>query len=592
MSLIHFKNVYLRYSEFPLFDHVSLRIAKKEKVAIIGRNGAGKSTLLKLIQGQLQPDSGSIERNHGLITMMPQDIPRDLQETPFEYLSQASATETIADYQVRRVLSQLRLPESTPMSELSGGQIRRCLLGFSLVQEPDILLLDEPTNHLDLESIQWLESFVLKSNLTIIIISHDRHFLESVSNKIIEVDRGNVTEWDGSYSSFLDFKEQELEVEKKQNALFDKRLSEEEIWIRQGIKARRTRNEGRVRALEKMRNQFRERRQQQGTIKLQQHDKLQSGKRVFVAENLSVSIDQQELVTDFSCIIERGEKIGIIGKNGCGKTTLLRCLLGQIPPSSGWVKQGTQLEIGYFDQQRHQLDPDSTVMDSVSAGRSHININGKDKHVISYLQDFLFTPKQAQSKVRSLSGGESNRLLLAKTLATPSNVLILDEPTNDLDIESIELLEEFLVNYSGTLMLISHDRAFLNNVVTSMWAFESMGVVSQYIGGFDDYLRQVKSATTTPNTTAIKSESSEQSLTASKIKISFNERKELKKLPEKIEKIEAQMTTLQAALLDPDLYSPEKKEKLLHLKKELSIKEESVSELYERWEYLMSLDEG
>lgn len=594
MSLLHFKQVYLRYSEQPLFDDISFRIEKKDKVAIVGRNGVGKSTLIKVIAAEISPDQGSIERNHGMIATMPQTIPTDLNHTVYDYVAQAAGGEINwqNEHIISKVLSQLQLPEQMSMATLSGGQIRRCLLACALVTEPDILLLDEPTNHLDLESIQWLESFIIKTPITCVIISHDRTLLNSVSNKIIEIDRGNIITWDGDYRSFLSYKEHQLEVEKKQNALFDKRLSEEEVWIRQGIKARRTRNEGRVRVLQKMRNEFAQRRRTQGNLSLQQHGKALSGKRVFLAEKLHIQHQEQTLVKDFSCVIERGEKIGIIGPNGCGKTSLIQCLLGNNPPNNGKIKHGTRLEIGYVDQQRQQLNPKASVMDTVSEGRSHITINGKQKHVISYLQDFLFTPQQAQATVSSLSGGESNRLLLAKTLATSTNVLVLDEPTNDLDIESIELLEEYLISYKGTLLLISHDRSFLNNVVTGIWAFENNGTVQQYIGGYDDYLRQKPDANTIKDIPSKITTSSRKTPNSPPVqKLTFAERKELKKIPEKIERLEKKISALQESLLEPSLYSQDIKQ-LNSLKKQLSETEQAVNELYAKWEELLSRDEA
>ncbi len=589
MSLIYFKHIHLRLTEQALLDNVTLRVEAKDRIAIIGRNGAGKSTLMKLIEGVIEPDSGSIERNVGRISRLAQAVPYDLSGTVEAYVTQEMHRICGQDwgdhYRVARVLSRLQLSPTAALENLSGGQMRRCLLAAALVVEPDLLLLDEPTNHLDLESIQWLEAFLLQSNLTFILISHDRTFLQSVCNQVMELDRGNLIQCKGSYQHFLEHRAQQIKAQEKYESEFNKRLAQEEVWIRQGIKARRTRNEGRVRALQKMRNEVAQRRRQQGSIQFQEQDVHQSGKHVFIVENLSFHFKDKKIIDDFSCVIQRQDKIGIIGPNGCGKSTLIRCLLQEIEPSSGSVKHGTQLQVAYFDQHKQQLDPESLVMDVVSGGRSMIDIHGKSKHIISYCQDFLFTPQQARSKVKFLSGGECHRLLLAKLFSNPANVLVLDEPTNDLDIESLELLEEYLLSYSGTVLLISHDRALLNHVVTSTLVFEGQGQIQHYVGGYDDYLTQRKVDSATP-CGALKLEESETKLTAV-TPLSYSERKELNKLPAKIEKREGEMMRLQEHMSQPE-YFKQPIEVHRQDQEQLAQMQHELDECYHRWEELMN----
>ena len=488
MALIQLKNIHLSFAEAPLFNDLSLQVLRKQRIALIGRNGTGKSTLLKVIQQTLQPDTGLVEGQAHTITALQQDVPLDLSGTVQDFLAASLSTDQAwsSSHTIDRILQELQLPADAHMQDLSGGEVRRCLLAQALIQEPDVLLLDEPTNHMDMPTIQWLEAFLIRSSLTCILITHDRSFLQNVATHIAELDRGELTTWAGDYQSFLQHKTQQLETEERANALFDKRLAQEERWVRQGIKARRTRNEGRVRALQQMRRERAQRREQRGQVKLNAQEQANSGKQVCVAEHISLSFEGKPIIRDFSCIIQRHDKIGIIGHSGCGKTTLIRCLLGQLKPDQGQVTLGTQLEIAYFDQHRHSLDLDATPMDVVAEGRSHIETQGKTKHIMSYLQDFLFSPLQARSQIRTLSGGERNRLLLAKLFSQPANCLVLDEPTNDLDIETLELLEHYLVEFPGTVILVSHDRTFIENVVTQTYHFDKHGHITEHMDHFTD----------------------------------------------------------------------------------------------------------
>lgn len=572
--MIRFHKVSLTLTELPLLHEVSFAVKKGSRLAIIGRNGVGKSTLLKLISGQLAPDSGTIERESIRIGQLQQTVPRDLVGTVYDLV--ASGREREDDWQADSVICStidaLHLDPLAKANELSGGQVRRLLLAKALVNEPDLLLLDEPTNHLDVDSIEWLEKFLCNSSMSVLFITHDRSFLQSVATGILEIDRAKIIDWPQDYASFQKHKEQELVAEETANALFDKRLAQEEVWIRQGIKARRTRNEGRVRALKQMRRERAERRGQSGQLMLSQQDITKSGKQVLLAEDLTLCLGGQTLIEDFSAVVQRGDKVGIVGPNGCGKSTLIRCLLGEIQPSSGRVEQGTQLEIAYFDQHRTQLNPNATLIETVAGGSNTVTVGGKNKHVISYLQDFLFTPDQARGFVRGLSGGESNRLLLAKLFATPTNLLVLDEPTNDLDLESLELLEDYLGDYPGTVLLISHDRSLLNNVVTSTWVFDHQKIID-YVGGYDE--------------TLIAKKLSSDSVFDKKIKrkLSHEERKELNKLPQKIEKLEQKIAGFQALLASNDFYQQSKSEQD-KLNDAFKKAESDLAEAYVRWEKL------
>lgn len=572
--MIRFHKVSITLTELPLLDEASFCVAKGSRLAIVGRNGVGKSTLLKLITGELQPDSGMIEREPIQIAQLQQDVPRDLTGTVYELVASGRQREEDwqADAIIRSTADALHLDIDAQAKQLSGGQIRRCLLAKALVNKPNLLLLDEPTNHLDVESIEWLEQFLCHSSMSVLFITHDRSFLQHVATGILEIDRAKIIHWQGDYLGFQEHKEQQLAAEETANALFDKKLAQEEVWIRQGIKARRTRNEGRVRALKQMRRDRSERRTKTGSLKLFQQELNQSGKQVLVADDLNLTIGEKTLVEHFSCVVQRGDKIGIVGPNGCGKSTLIRCLLGEIAPHSGHVEQGTQLQVAYFDQHRAQLNPNSTLIETVSGGSNTVTVGGKSKHIIGYLQDFLFTPEQARGLVRGLSGGESNRLLLAKLFATASNLLVLDEPTNDLDLESLELLEEYLSDYQGTVLLISHDRSLLNHVVTATWVFDNK-TITEYMGGYDETLIHPK--TTEPSTYEIKVKSS----------LSYEERKELNKLPQKIEKLESKIKNMQAVIAQADFYQQPKTQQD-KMQQQLTEVKEQLAAAYVRWEAL------
>lgn len=609
MSIITLQSVSLNIGNNQLLDNVDLRVDSNEKIVIVGRNGAGKSTLLKLIEGRLQPDTGEVNIAKKVsIAGLTQDVPVQDNEPIYHYLVQSlgdngqllyeyhvalnqNDDETISRLHAEMDQRQLwdMMPKISTMAErlgidinqqmgqLSGGLKRRVLLAQALIAEPTILLLDEPTNHLDIESIEWLEAYLKTYRGAVLFISHDRQFLQQVSNRIVEIDRGQLLSFDCDYLTYLDRREAIKLAEEKHAALFDKKLAQEEAWIRQGIKARRTRNEGRVRALKKMREQYSQRRDQQGQVKTIQTDVKQSGKTVIVADNVSYNIADKRIIKDLSLLIMRGDKLGIIGPNGCGKTTLIQLLLQQIKPDTGSIKLGTQLEVAYFDQYRKQLVDNQSVMNNVADGADYVTINGQKKHVASYLKEFLFTPDKFQQPVSTLSGGEKNRLLLAKLLAKPVNLLVMDEPTNDLDIDTLDILESMLVDYSGTLIVISHDRAFINQVVTSVLVYQGEGRFVEYVGGYDDYLTQRKQFISDEKKVAKKSKSIKQSN-----KLSYNEQQELKKLPERIEQLENIIETLQTKIAEAGYYQQEAliiaedQRQLKELESELEI-------LYSRW---------
>ena len=624
MPLINLQNVLLSYGKPPLIDYVNLVIERGERVCIIGRNGAGKSTLLKIINGQVLPDEGKIERaNDVKVAQLEQSVPQNTTGNVFDVISEGlgkegkliqkfhyltqqlnhdSSPKIFSDLEqcqaeldridgwdinsrVESIITKMKLNPEADISSLSGGFKRRVLLARALVANPDLLLLDEPTNHLDIEAIQWIEQFLIKWEGSLLFISHDRHFMDNLANRFVEIDRGKLVEFDCDYSTYLARRQDNLVVEDKHNALFDKRLSQEEIWIRQGIKARRTRNEGRVRALKAMRQEFSERRRRLGTAKMGIHQAEKSGKIVAEASDISFSFGDEQLVRQFSALIQRGDKIGLIGRNGVGKTTLIKLLLGELSPDKGAIKIGTNLNVAYFDQYRSALDEEKSVQDNVSGGKDMLDVGGKSRHVISYLQDFLFAPERCRQPVKVLSGGERNRLLLAKLFMIASNVLVLDEPTNDLDIDTLDLLEELLIQYKGTIILVSHDRTFLNNVVTSTLVFEGNGEIKQFVGGYDDWLRQRDSASSAKINEVPKANNLQLKSAASKSKRSFNNERELSALPKKIDLLEQRITEISTQMSDASFYRSDRAE----IKKTEDLLKSAQLELevlYKRWEEL------
>ena len=599
----------------------NLIIESNERIGLIGRNGAGKSTLLKLIDNELQVDEGELRRKQNLVTgRLVQEVPNTIEMdirsvvalgdiTRGEHLAklysqenqirennqeekiaddlQLQVTETDGwnlDLEVKTLCSKFDLEPLTKFNELSGGMKRRVLMARALVMDPDILLLDEPTNHLDIETILWLENLLLGLNITLIIVSHDRSFIDKLCTKIIELDRGQLSSWPGNYQAYLTNKAKALEEEETHNAKFDKKLAQEEVWIRQGIQARRTRNEGRVRALKKMREERRKRREQQSVAKINLNQGGKSGKIVIEAEDLIAKFDDKLVIDNFSCRILRGDKVGIIGPNGCGKSTLIKILTGELEPNNGSIKIGTNLDIAYLDQHRSEIRDDLSVQDNVS-GNTEITINGQTKHIMGYLQDFLFSPARARAPAAKLSGGERNRLMLAKLFTKPFNFLILDEPTNDLDYETLELLEQLLMDYSGTLLLVSHDRTFLNNVVSSTIAFEGNGKVYEYIGGYEDWLRQ-RSVKITPketnkSTTKVVIEENNEKPK----KLSYKLQRELDQLPEKIAELEAKVNQLQQKMAEPEFYQQDQSI-VASTGDELNKTQELLDQAYARWEEL------
>ncbi|MFC3908137.1 ATP-binding cassette domain-containing protein [Legionella dresdenensis] len=614
MSIITLNNVTLNVAGNRLLDEADWQIQPKDRIALVGRNGAGKSSLLNLLQGKLVADSGQINKLSGLkIAGLMQEVPvneenesvyhflvKGLGEAgevlaEFQQLSQTGDTKSLALCQqkmdnlhawdllprVEMMATRLGIDTQGQMKGLSGGMKRRVLLAAALIAAPDLLLLDEPTNHLDVNAIEWLESYLKNYHGSLLVVTHDREFLSQVANCIVEIDRGKLYVHNCDYESYLDRREAMREAEQRHNDLFDKKLSEEEAWIRTGIKARRTRNEGRVRALKAMREQYKARRNQLGKVQAMSLDVSRSGAMVIEAEKISYNVPGKNLINDLSLLITRGDKLGIIGPNGCGKTTLIRLLLGELQPESGTVRQGTALDVAYFDQLRRQLDEQQTVMANVADGADHVTINGKQKHVATYLREFLFPAERFNQTVATLSGGERNRLLLAKLFARPVNLLVLDEPTNDLDIETLELLETMLIDYPGTLILISHDRAFINQVVTSVLVWEGEGRFNEYVGGYEDYRDQKKqqqqreAAAVAPK--PIKRNNSH--------KLSFNEQRELTQLPQKIEQLEQKVADLQLQMAQPDFYQQDAKALAAH-NRQLQDDEQALSALYQRWEEL------
>ena len=560
MPLVTLDRISMAYGHLPLLDQASFRIDARERVSIIGRNGTGKSTLLQIVGGDVAPQSGEVWHEPGLrIGRLPQDAlvaeDREVFAVVAEGLASTVTDSWQVDQQVRMTLSRLQIPADATMDRLSGGWKRRVVLARALVGEPDLLLLDEPTNHLDIETMRWLEDWLADYAGTVLFVTHDRVFLQALATRIVELDRGRLTSWPGDYATFLRRKEESLAVEAAQDARFDKRLAEEETWLRQGIKARRTRNEGRVRALLAMREERAARHSQIGSVRFQTEISERSGQMVLEVERVSKSFDGRAFVVrDFSARVMRGDRVGLIGANGSGKTTLLKLLIGELDPDDGEVRRGANVQIAYYDQQREQLDPERTVWETVADGLETVTINGATQHVFGYLRDFLFPPERAQSPVRALSGGERNRLLLARLFARPFNVLVMDEPTNDLDIETLELLEERLATWPGTLLLVSHDRAFIDHVVTSTLVFEGDGHVQEYIGGYEDWLRQRRSVVSGSSRTPVLSGFSRTRSVTSPRKPSYKEQLELEQLPARIEALEVEQRQLQAAVSDADFY--------------------------------------
>ena len=624
MALINLRNISLAFGGPPLLEDISLRIEKGERICLLGRNGSGKSTLLKVIAGEIQVDGGLIDRQQGLrVARLEQDVPRNLQGTIYQATAQGLAEtgdllvryhdltrradngEARLDSQlaeihqklescdgwahqqrIEQALSRLKLPADLPVSSLSGGILRRVLLARALAVDPDILLLDEPTNHLDIESITWLEDFLQRQNLALVFVTHDRAFLRSLATRIVEIDRGRLFDFACDYDTFLQRKDELLHAEAQEHARFDKKLAEEEVWIRKGIKARRTRNEGRVRALKKMREEFRQRRERTGTARLNLHEAERSGKLVAEVKGLTFAFGKTPLVRDFSTTVLRGDRIGIIGPNGIGKTTLLKLILGELEPQQGEVRLGTNLHVLYFDQMREQLDPDLTVQQNLAGNQDSVVIDGKARHVIGYLQDFLFTPDRARSPVRILSGGERNRLLLARLFTREANVLVLDEPTNDLDLETLDLLEELLADFKGTLFLVSHDRAFLNRVVTSTIAFEGDGQVREYVGGYDDWLQQRQATVIEP--VKEKPVSRGKPKKDRPRKLTFKEKSELNGLPLRIEALETEVAELHEKIADPEFYRTAGPV-VADVNARLEEIERELATTYSRWEELDAL---
>lgn len=621
-NLITLDNVSLAYGLDVLLDKVKLQIASGERVCLIGRNGAGKSSLLKIIQGIQSPDSGSVWRKPQLrLARLTQELPQDCTITVYEFvaLGIAETGQLLSSYHtlinkiahthtsqdlvelerlqqaidvkggwqfdqtMNAILARLELNPNQLLSELSGGWQRRASLAQALVSLPELLLLDEPTNHLDIEAIQWLEDQLIGLGIGLVFVTHDRSLLQRLATRIIELDRGKLTSWPGDYANFLRRKEEMLSAEENQNAEFDKKLAQEERWIRQGIKARRTRNEGRVRALEALRVERSKRREVQGKVTFNVNEAQKSGQLVVEAKNITHSFDHKPIINDFSIRIMRGDRIGLIGPNGAGKSTLLNILLGKLQPQSGEIIQGTRLQIAYFDQLREALDPEKTVIQNVSEGSDTIEINGRSQHIISYLGDFLFTPQRAMTPVKALSGGECNRLLLARLFSHPANLLILDEPTNDLDIETLELLEELLCNYKGTLLLVSHDRAFLDNVVTSTIVFEDGGKLTEYVGGYQDWLKQ--KARTQAVTPTAKPEKSKKYEAEQAIKLSYRQAQELAQLPKQIERLEHEQIRLQALISQPEFYQGDSKN-IVETLEQFNKVEADLMAAFERWEEL------
>ncbi len=605
MPLITLSELRIGFRGPPLLDGVSCQIEPGQRIGLLGRNGSGKTTLRQMLCGEVEPDGGEIVFSPGTkVALLQQDVPQDVTGRVHDVIiagTKVDAHDPAAawkrEHQVEQIVSRMALPADAEFSALSSGMKRRVLLARALVSNPDVLLLDEPTNHLDVDAITWLEDFLSRANVTLLFVTHDRVFLRKLSNRILEIDRGRLFDWSCDYDTFLTRKEAALAAEEKQNALFDKRLAEEEVWIRKGIQARRTRNEGRVRALEAMRRTRSDRRSVSGPVKMVVQTAQRSGVLVAEVEDVTYAYADRPIVKNFSTTIVRGDKIGIIGPNGAGKTTLLRVLLGQLEPQSGTVRLGTNLQIAYFDQLRRQLDEEASVQENVGDGSDAIFIEGKSRHIIGYLQDFLFSAERARTPVKFLSGGERNRVLLAKLFAKPANIIVLDEPTNDLDAETLELLEERLVAFEGTVVLVSHDREFLNNVVATTMVFETDGV-KEYVGGYDDWLRQ------RPKAAAMQAEAagdaiatkpaatsrSQKEADSRKRKLSFKENQELQSLTAEIERLEQEIAALHEEMAKPEFYQ-QSGDGIAAAQTKLATRSERLDVAFARWEELAALAE-
>jgi ATP-binding cassette subfamily F protein uup len=632
MALITLRDICISFGDEPLLDGVNLTVGAGERICLMGRNGVGKSTLMGIIGGGLRPDGGVVMRSQGVtVGGLAQDVPANLHGRVFDVICQGMGPRGVRlatyrrlsednesggrpamdaqkkmealqqtidredswqiEQQVAQIISQMGLAADSEVGTFSAGMKRQVLLARAIVAQPNILLLDEPTNHLDIAAIDWLESFLIKWRGTLILTSHDRMMVRRLASRIVEIDRGRLYSWDCDYDTYEKRSHERLEAEENDNRRFDKKLSAEEIWIRQGIKARRTRNEGRVRALEKLRAHHRSRRDRTGRVRMTLDAAGRSGKTVVEATNLGFGYGDQNVVNNFSCTIMRGDRIGILGPNGAGKSTLIRLLLGELSPQRGRIKHGTNLEVIYFDQLREQLDENKTVQENVSPAGDMMDVAGKSRHVIGYLKDFLFSPQRSRTPVRVLSGGEKNRLLLAKLFSRSSNLLVLDEPTNDLDVETLELLEELLLSYGGTVLLVSHDRTFINNVVTSTLVFEGPGRIEGYAGGYDDWLTQRLEKTPSKLTKPSSDRSKKNAFTpaATRKKIGYLEKRELESMPGRIEGLEARQQELFQIMSDPDFYR-QGGTQITAVKHELEQVEQELESAFTRWEMLESSD--
>ncbi len=603
MALISLQNVTLGFGGPRLFEEINLQIEQGEWVGLLGRNGMGKSTLLKLVNGDIFPQSGAVSRQQNLrVAYLPQEVPADVAGKVFDIVARGLDTPPTHDehhwqgqLQVEQIISRMQLEPDALFETLSAGMKRRVMLARGLVRDPELLLLDEPTNHLDIESIDWLEGFLKRWGGTLLFVTHDRVFLQKLTTRIVELDRGRLFDWNCSYTTFLERKEAMLSAEAEQNVLFDKKLAQEEVWIRKGIEARRTRNEGRVRALKHLREQRLERRERPGKARMQIQGEKRSGKIVIEVENINYAIGNRVIVRDFTTTIQRGDKIGIIGPNGSGKTTLLRLLLGELTPQNGTVEYGTNLEIAYFDQLRAQLDESKSILDNVGQGSDNVTINGRSRNLNVYLEDFLFSKDRVNAPISALSGGERNRLLLARLFAQPANLLVLDEPTNDLDVETLEILENLLLDYEGTLLLVSHDRAFLNNIVTSTNAMDGSGQVTETVGGYDEWQRQNESAKPDSKQRKPVAGQENEARSSSDKKPSYKEqralesqKRELVELPQSIEKLEGDIHALNVMMATPTFYQQDSAA-ITQVVNQLKEMQDELVRAYHRWEELGKL---